>query len=637
MNPELVIWAIRSLTRLGRVAGSALEQKVRDRDLILPRARSAGFSLEAWLQEIFYAADNRHLIEPGGPLHDYWDGVRPRGVPAESMERLVAAALDIELAKRGRAEPVPGSLRDENVAFVIVCQWAQEVRPVHPYARIVLALADIALEYVAANPSVLALGGNGEKLVQAIAANLSGIVPDDVDPERLGRQRRLGERLVAALFRGGLQAIVAHPEYTLATEHLRSLIAKTIPPIVAALPAGEGGLEFEVSWSEVGGALLGPAAMAALGVLADEQRACFGSRFDPGTAVGAVTRAVLESARADGDLRRAFSDDGLIRIHRAILGVAASSPELFVGSGEAAGMRVARDLLGGIARTIADAGPPVSRTVVLATAAAGLDALGRNAGSLIRLDPAWDRTAIRLVQHVIEGFRTELATGDGRLARVFAGDELVQLARIVLGELARNPSMVGLGTAAGDDPRHRLVGGIVGVVAHAMAQDRHGLLAAGDWLKIVTVAARQAARNPERLFRLDVLEPGEQLAAKLISHLLAAAGVAGADGRPRDGALLFSDTLRELIVIALDFGAEHAVAATERSEVVRDLALRIEMLARRAGAGLGADQLVAVFRRALPRALAIAGSVVAGEGELEEIGRRLQAGKLDEAAERLVR
>ena len=74
-------------------------------------------------------------------------------------------------------------------------QWAAGKGLVSPMARVIVAMADVGLEYVAAQPQVLGIGGEGEKLVGAIAVAVSTAIPDATDRSSLGPKDRFAERL----------------------------------------------------------------------------------------------------------------------------------------------------------------------------------------------------------------------------------------------------------------------------------------------------------------------------------------------------------------------------------------------------------------------------------------------------------
>jgi hypothetical protein len=94
----------------------------------------------------------------------------------------------------------------------------------------VSVLADVALEFVGANPSVLGVGGNGEKLIGAFAANLAEMVPDDADAR--GPRSQFAEQVVGIVLRAGLDALSRHPDTVVGSQHLRqgAIDCRTVAP-----------------------------------------------------------------------------------------------------------------------------------------------------------------------------------------------------------------------------------------------------------------------------------------------------------------------------------------------------------------------------------------------------------------------
>jgi len=187
MNPALISFGIQSVLRLGRVTNDALEQWARDGEAIFPEINEPDFNREVFVNGFFNEDENKHFVEGDtAPYAEYWD--HSAVIPKESaIDALFTAAIKISAEKgddlnRGWA---PGGA-------ILIKQWDPGRGPVSPWARIILTAGDIALEYVAANPSIFDGDGNGEKLIAAYAKNLSDILPDDGD---FGPKENFAQRL----------------------------------------------------------------------------------------------------------------------------------------------------------------------------------------------------------------------------------------------------------------------------------------------------------------------------------------------------------------------------------------------------------------------------------------------------------
>src|SRR5262247_2813162 len=325
MDPTLIIFGIRALIRLAREGVAAFNQFERDRPALFPDGLSADFRQIDFIRTTFIP-DHQDLLTGGGAFAKYWAGTAPAKVPG-AMEALYIGAVQLfseDQAKKKQVTPRKGV---EIGGAVMIQQWASGKGPVGPVGRMVITMADVGLEFVGANPSLLGVGGNGEKLIGALATNLADMIPDAGDA--LGPKSQLAERFVGIFLRDGL----------------KTLIKNTLPPIIAALPAN---LADQARWRDVADALLGPAASAAISTVAANPRAFLGARFDPNQAIGALTQAMLQQAAKTG-LKQEFTEAGFIGLYQAALGVAAERPELFLGRPGTPAQQLASDLFAKLA------------------------------------------------------------------------------------------------------------------------------------------------------------------------------------------------------------------------------------------------------------------------------------------------
>lgn len=150
----------------------------RDRPALFPDAIEADFRKIDFIRDTFIP-DHIDRITGDGPLASFWGDLVPDPNVPNATEVLYMAAVQLraEMAAR-RSQLAPGRGIEVGGALMIQ-QWAEGKGPVGPIGRVVLTMADIALEFVGANPALLGLGGNGEKLIGAVATNLAEMIPDD--------------------------------------------------------------------------------------------------------------------------------------------------------------------------------------------------------------------------------------------------------------------------------------------------------------------------------------------------------------------------------------------------------------------------------------------------------------------------
>jgi hypothetical protein len=112
-----------------------------------------------------------------------------------------------------------------------------------------------------------------------------------------------------------------------------------------------------------------------------------------------------------------------------------------------------------------------------------------------------------------------------------------------------------------------------------MTEDEALLLSGEDWIEIVSVAAEEAALNPGRLFRLDPVNPNDVLAGKLIAVVLRSARATLEAPDRRSRSVLYGQTLREAIVLALEATSGHPEFVREKMGTIENLVDALNKLA----------------------------------------------------------
>jgi hypothetical protein len=560
MDPTLIIFGIRTILRLTREGTAAFNQYQRDKPALFPDALEADFRKVDFIRDTFFP-DHVAQLSGDGPWAKYWRDLAPAPDVPNATEALYLAAVQLRAEAAARKSKLSSQRGIEVGGAVLIQQWADGKGPVGPIGRVVLSMADIALEFVGANPSILGIGGNGEKLIGALATNLAEIIPDDGG--EFGARNQFAERLVGIFLQAGLKTLSERSDLVVSQVHLQRLIQKTLPPIIAALPDN---LADQSRWRDVADALLGPAASAALGMIADNPQAFFGAGFDTGTAVGALTQALLQEASKTG-LQEQLSEVGFIAIYKAALGVAADRPALFLGGADKPSEQLAADLFANIVTALRAAPPPFNADLGAEVAVAALEALQEHGLGLLGSHDAWINVLASMVTQVMDGLKAarehpEPHAIDGLLSR----QQWLEFARIFLIQAAKTPGMV-----TGDRSELQAV---VHSVAQAMAQDKGLLLTPHDWLRIAAVAAEEAAANPQRLFKP---EP-ESIGVALIQDLLSVAAAELAAGGRATGGVLFGTTLREAIIMALRAAAGRERAAIDNQAALTALATQLSQL-----------------------------------------------------------
>lgn len=588
VSPETIIFAVRALVRVGGAARASYEQKVRDSDVIMPLPPQRDMEPLDYIRLTFEDSRYRGLVRTGGRLAEHWDAAarRPADDP-ESQRIIVGAAEEIwetDLAKP-RAQWYGGARRQEEAGFLVLSQWAEGSEPPPPLARVVVAIADVAIEYVGAYPELLGVGSNGERLISAMARNLHTLLPDADDPKDWppGRWSRFYfiERAATIFASASLRTLSEHPNLVVDEVHFQDLLGNVLNPLVEKLDEDPTRAPSLITLRDT---LLGPMASAALSTVASHQERFLGRGFAVDQAAGAVTSALLEEAAESGDVRVVFSEQGMVGLYQAALGVAVDRPELFVGEGVEESALI-RKYLSGAAGLLRQAPPPYDKELAAGLGVLALELAGEYA--TISLDPedSWEALSQAAIASFLGGVRAGVAAGgvDGALAALLSREQLSDFARIFFEQAARTPGM--LTGAGGGQAVQNLVAG----VAASMSKRGADLLSGDDWLLLAAIASREAARNPGRLFGLDPADPDEQLGTRAIELVLSTAADAFENGGLAGGTVFFGETLRQALELTLDAVLQNVEGAAEHLDEVASLFARINALTAARPQRVGAD------------------------------------------------
>ncbi len=599
MNPLFVLFGIRAALRLGRTGAEIYAQRSRDRAVFLPDLIKPDIDRYALIVTFYASAAREQALLDDEALSPLWDEDlhRPIRKSPAVVDTLFAAVIEAQIQEAGTEDETEAELSVEIAGGFMIEQWNRSAAPISPVGRIAITMADIALEFVGSNPSVMGIGGNGERLIGAIALNLSHMIPDDQD--EFGTRAKFADRLCGIFLRAGLSVLADHPELVVDQDHLQALMAETLTPLVTNLPDD---LSEQLEWRALLDALAGPAASAAFAVVAERPDAFLGKAFSTDKAVGAVTQALFETL-SDTGLREQLTDAGWLKLYKSVLRVAADRPDLFIGSGDQPKKELLRDLLSGVAQTL-HASEAFDGELGAELAAIAIDALNENAAVLLELDDQdeWQTLAIDMIDQVSGALADRLRNPDQAGAlRQFGKQQLVELSRIFLVQAAATPGMLGIGRTE--------LKAIVSGVASAMAADENLLLTSDDWLKIAAVAAAEASVNPGRLFGLNEDTAEGALGAEIIGGLLTVAAAEwdkldaeGAAGRDA-GHVLAGPTLRDAITVALRAAAGNARAAASAGKPIETLAARISDIVREDPEAYGGGEWLLLFREMIGNAL----------------------------------
>jgi hypothetical protein len=602
MDPTLIILGIQATLRAAQAGADLYKEHARDRKVFLPNLELPTGSRSDQLHQ--FLTDNPQLTNSYPELSDIWDDEHKelKTEKSEVFDPAYAIMLQhktkLKLIKDGEDEYSSNGEAKMLAAGHMVEQWRKERKPPSAIIRMALTLTDIGLEFVASHPSILGVSGRGEKLIVAFAKNMFALIPDDA--AAFGAKTDFADRVLGIFLRAGLGTLASNASTVFKDEDIAKLLKGVTKPIVDALPKS---IEEQIRYRDLVDALAGPSAEAAFRLLAENTETYLGKDFADDRALGAVTSALFEEIKVTthgGSIVDVLSEQGLIRLYQAGLGVAVERPGLFIGEDNSPRTKLFRDLLSGAAGTLR-AHPRFKGPVGASFAAMIVEVVGNNAPSLLKLNPnePWEKVAAKVLEQVTTSLAGALNNMDANglpkgAFQSFSDGQLLELGRVILKQVAQTPGMLGI--------QRSEVQSIIAGMVEAMAADDSLLLSADEWVKIAGVAAQKAASNPSRLFGLSTENQEGALAVTVIKAVLGVAGDAWAGRSERP--LLFGETLESALEAVIKALAGNVTAIAKNPDLVEQF---LEKLLTKASADpekFGSDGLMKVFQTFIGNVLA---------------------------------
>lgn len=585
MDPVLVVSAIRAAVRLGNVSAEAIGQYARDREVLLPAVRTIRLPDDVTLRAHF----KTNIVEVTEDLKEYWDSFKdPKGTPHPCARDALSAAYAKWSIKN--AGTIPESI-DGATGYWMIKQWGTD-RPIGPAAKVILTMADVALEFAARDPSLLGLQGRGEAVVKALASQIAHLIPDNLD--ELGSPNHLGATLTGLFLRGALQALASNPGLVVEEEHMKKLVENSLPILIKELD--KAGKLDQYTLRNLVETLTGPIAEVAIKVAAEYPSSFFGNKFGNDTLLGVLTRTYLLKV-AEAGTRKALTKSSAIELWKATLALAAKQPNLFLDDPESNSERFISSLFSALATALDKCAPTFGEELVTRLAATALDTMSKDIGLLVGGSKPWDEVATKILPTVLLALQDALERGDkGALKRLVSGDMLTEFVRIVLSQAARTPGML-------IDTENEELKRIVGAVAKLMADDDSLLLSNNDWLFIAAAVAEEAAANPERLFGFRDGENRTDVVVPLIKSLITVAANQWRTYGRAKGAVLFGNTLREAIVIVVRAASGNTISALKNNVALEKLANQIGEIVLQNTGKFGSKEWLRLYRTLVPRVL----------------------------------
>ena len=577
-----IVFGIQAILRLGNAAKRAYQDKILDEDFVAPGIDQANLDVPTRAVIVVSAAMTAGKLDRGKWAADH-DRVNagdasPEGLAAQNRLISIAAEIDPAFAKHST-----------NAGLTILHQWSSAAQRQSPIGRIGIELADIALDYFAANPGLFGIEGNGTKLVTSVAVNLGKLLPDPDNPNPPVENFAAGA--IRVFVEAGLRAVSNNVDNFIDEAHLQDIARSTLQPLIEAV-AKPG--TANQPWYDLRDEFLGPISEAAIDAIARNQVALLGESFATTKRIGALTHSVLLAIKDNG-IGDDLGKEGLLRVYGTMLDTVAQKPSLFLGSATSNTDKLVEKLLVNTATLLKRASPPFDKALGMNLIASSFGVVSANVALIVSdLNPEdWTETVAELSETLVRDLAAGIAAGvrgNDRdvLQRVFSKDQGAKFIDIVVSAVSKSPNLV----AREGSPELKT---LVEILARAMSEPNGRLFSGEDWLEVASMAAREVAANPGRLIKLDGSAAENHLLSSLLSTVLNAAADATDSGR-NGGSVLFGDLLREATRTVIEIAAGNAARAQANQDSLAQYLKRLNEFAMGQKDKVGSREWLYLFR-----------------------------------------
>jgi hypothetical protein len=473
MDPILVLFAIQAGIRLGQKVYDLSVERNLEEPILLPLGELAGDTFKT--QAVLFLRSNPSWIQPGGPLHDIWDGNNPDvGDPLRAYTVLLGTTEIV--SSFGEAREIISGLQKFD-------QFKENQQPM--MRQLLGTVVDIGIDFLKINPffkidpQSIQSGSVAQQVIGAFVTHL-----DKIDFEGDPSLPDIGGQVLKA----GLEVFGDNANLISRDARLQLLfrdVTKALVTDIDLTKIDKGFLE-RVAGSVLRGAMTGITEDPALFIRGNSK----GTQF-----IRTTVTDVLNGLKDQKDL---FTPASLEIIFKNAM----------VAVSESAGL-VTKDkfLQQLIQNTLGVLTKPTQKIFTEATFAgiveAALETVGNNAGSLIKATGPQRLFLVEGLTALTESLGTPLAGGEFK--KLFTSNQLLDLTRVVFGTVALHPEAL-LGESA--DPSNSVVAKIITAVAGALKVDPKKLVSGDGYLQILETALRVGAQNADKiLIPLDTSNP----------------------------------------------------------------------------------------------------------------------------------
>ncbi|MBN8247489.1 MAG: hypothetical protein J0L84_08605 [Verrucomicrobia bacterium] len=550
LDPNLVLFAVEAGVKLGRKINDVLVDETAQRPLLMPLGDLVGSVTQGEAMAFF--RDHRELFRAGQPCHGLEDDTA-------QLVQIYRAMRAVEMAGVVPVSDV-GQRQLELVGQVAgLGQFDSKFGARNPVRRVFGTVVEIGIDYFATHPEAM---GRDSGAKRVLAAFIGGLQDTDF-AEGAGRQ------ILADLLGSALSSLSSHTALLIDDDRLQVLFAGITGAVAEDLRravADGNETSRQQFFRRIGTSLLRGAAGALVSdvdlFLPDDNAALF---------VKETLGQVLQGLQDQEDL---FNNQTLELIFKSALRTAAEHPEVMTDR------KVLQSLLARTAAVLGDR--QWKRLFSVETAGAvlheALEVARENMELLV--DPK--RPQEQLLADALAAMAGSLSAklaGGGSIQDLLSRRQVVELTRVVLGEVARHPEHL-IGDAGGD-PGKTVLAQVIASVARALGEDPTAVTSGDGFLSLVRVALQVALENGRLLIDTASASPASNALFQILRQVVTAFAEA-----PDPRRLWTRDTLIEVAARLLPLASANLQTFIEsRPALVGETLTRALQLARGALAG----------------------------------------------------
>jgi hypothetical protein len=605
MSVSTFVAVVSAIFRLKRAWDRTSQERRHAQDIVIslpppPEALNTEQLEAAALRHVW--AERQVLQAENASVEDWMnrlfapDATSPFDRAGNVSSKDIGDAIDYTLATWRAATPPPVAETGDRLGLTpgqayTLRNWTGHGSAKTRYARLVITLADTLFDVVAANPQVLGLDKKGERIVAALATNLSDVIGNDDDIAQ-GQFENFGERAFRIFLESTLETAVEQPDLIDDQPHVAALLKAVLEPLHEEVKQNR--TREWVALDRLKELLRGPVAHAALRIMQEHKDEFLKGEFADDEILGAVTRTIIgQLVATDGfNIETVFSRSGVLLVYRAALRTATERPELFI-NGQGGPTDRARAFLSGVARVLEGAPYPYRAQDGLAAqiAVVALDvAQTYVAHRFVEAtgDSDWSKAGMdaaeEVVATILEGLKAGLIDPDrtaNPMGRIFTRSQAVEILQILAHHIMERPAMI---TGPRGSAHTRTM---VTAFAQMISADETGLLRAQDWRRLLSRFLTLCAENPAALIRVDpAAGPHEHVSVALVRTLLQHAAADLSSGRPR----LFGARLASMIDATLTAVATNVLTALDEPRQAAHLEAFTNFLTQLSVTAVGEDR-----------------------------------------------